>query len=130
MERLDKSKAELEDREEKAEEALAQLQEQLAEAVSRLRRIRQLKKTVAKRSDELFARGMQELADADQAECDRLISDAFESGVAEMELGALSSLAGFGASADEDWSSFGLGPLPEESVDTAGDGQGSASGVR
>ncbi|CRK30235.1 hypothetical protein BN1723_019077 [Verticillium longisporum] len=118
FERLAKTERKLEDDEEAAEEALAKLQEDLAHAVNRLRRIRQIKKKVKERSDEAFRRGIQELDEEDG------LLPVLESHERWVE----SDLAFMGVASEVDWPSLGLGELPEESGvgDTAAAAAGSS----
>ncbi|CAF3615951.1 unnamed protein product [Fusarium graminearum] len=99
---------------------LAELQASLAEAVSRLQRIRKIKKKVKERGADLFERGVQELDKEDD------IVPALQS----HEDWVVNDLQSLGVSNETDWSLFGLsddfndvGPLKDSVVD------GSSSGV-
>lgn len=78
---------------------LAELQSSLATAVSRLARIRKIKKSVKEKGSELFERGMQELDKEDG------ILPALES----HENWVVRDLQSLGVPNEVDWSSLGLG---------------------
>lgn len=78
---------------------LAELQASLAEAVSRLQRIRKIKKKVKERGADLFERGMQELDKNDN------LLPALQS----HEDWVVSDLQSLGVPNEIDWSSLGLG---------------------
>lgn len=78
---------------------LMELQSSLAEAVSRLQRIRKIKKRVKERGAELFERGMQELDKEDN------ILPALQS----HEEWVVNDLQSLGVPNDIDWASLGLG---------------------
>lgn len=78
---------------------LAELQSSLAQAVSRLARIRKIKKRVKEKGSELFERGMQEL-DKEEG-----ILPALES----HENWVVGDLRSLGVPNEVDWSSLGLG---------------------
>ena len=82
---------------------LSELQSQLATAVSRLSRIRKIRKKVKERSSELLRRGMQEL-DKEDGVLPAL--DAHEQWVTR-------DLQSFGVPEDVDWSSLGLGDFSD-----------------
>nr|XP_036575832.1 uncharacterized protein CTRU02_14242 [Colletotrichum truncatum]KAF6782465.1 hypothetical protein CTRU02_14242 [Colletotrichum truncatum] len=98
-------------------EELARLQSDMALAVSRLSRIRQIRKKVVERQKETFARGMQEL-DAE----DGLLSvlDAHEAGV-------VGDLRFLGVPNDPSWSSFGVGEEFADLGPLVGDPAGSST---
>ena len=78
---------------------MCELQAQMAEAASRLARIRKIRKKTKERGSELLRRGLQEL----DAEDDVLPAlDAHEYWVAD-------DLQSLGVPNDPDWTSFGLG---------------------
>lgn len=102
-----KSEKDLESKEEEAEGALLELQTKLSEAVSRLQRIRKIKRKVKERSDEMFARGMQELDE----------EDGILPALSLHEQWVTNDLNALGVSADADFSLFGL-DVAGESVGT------------
>lgn len=87
--------------EEDAEEQLEKLQEQLSEVVSRLRRIRTIKKKVQQRAEEAFQRGLQEM----EEEVDGGLLPALES----HERWVVNDLSALGVQPDADFALFGLG---------------------
>jgi hypothetical protein len=112
--------------EEKAEDDLVKLQLQLSEAVSRLQRIRKIRKRMKERSNEVFRRGMEEL--------DK--EDGIVSGPAPDLLPALEGheywvvddLRHLGVPEDPDWSSFGIGDFSDVGPLVSGGTGGESSG--
>lgn len=112
MQKLNSQQKEWDEKEEKAGEELlalhrefARLQSQMAEAASRLSRIRTIRKKVRERQTEAFERGMQEIDREDGVlpEGDLLSAlDAHEKFV-------VSDLQAVGLENEPPWSAFGFG---------------------
>jgi hypothetical protein len=96
---LESQRKKLKSEEEKAEDNLLELQQKLAEAVSRLSRIRKIRKRVIAKSDEALKRGIAE-ADAEDGIIPALTAHG------QWVTHNLSSLS---VPDDFDWSSVGLG---------------------
>jgi hypothetical protein len=112
----------LEAEEADAEEALFTLQTQLSIAVSRLARLRRMKKVIKEKSSEAFRRGMQELDE----------EDGVPPSIVDQENFVISDIRSMGVPNDPDWSSLGLGDEfaglgPLESSDGANIPQGAPS---
>ncbi|KAH8172321.1 hypothetical protein LIA77_06576 [Sarocladium implicatum] len=99
LSRLESQRKKLESEEEKAEDDLLELQQKLAEAVSRLSRIRKIRKRVVAKSDEALERGIAE-ADAE---------DGIVPALTAHEQWVTHDLSSLGVPDDFDWSSVGLG---------------------
>jgi predicted transcriptional regulator len=114
--------------EDDAEVQLEKLQSQLSEAVSRLQRIRKIRKKVKERSDELFRRGMEELDKEDGITSAPDVLPALEG----HEYWVVDDLQHLGVPNDPDWSSFGLGDFSDVGPlvgETSSGGAGPSSGV-
>ena len=103
LSRLSSAHRKLENDEQEAEEALFVLQTQLAAALSRLNRVRRMKRVVKEKRSEAFRRGMKELDDEAAAAPPSPPSDPFLEEVLQAPVESF------------DWSSAGLDPaaLPE-----------------
>lgn len=96
--RLESQRKKLESEEEKAEDDLLELQQKLSEAVSRLSRIRKIRKRVVAKSDEALERG---LAEAD-------VEDGIVPALTAHEQWVAQDLSALGVPDNFDWSSVGL----------------------
>lgn len=115
--RLLESQKKLEAEEDKAEKDLEELQSQLNAAVSRLLRIRKIKRKTKERRDELFRRGMQELDE----------EDGILSALDSHEQWVANDLSALGVSSEVDWSAFGLDLPGDPGLGTGVEVSGSSS---
>lgn len=106
VQKLNAQQKEWDEKEEKAGEELlalhnefARLQSQMAEAASRLSRIRKIRKKVRDRQQEAFERGMQEVD----------VEDGLSTALDAHEGWVVSDLQALGLPNDPNWTDFGVG---------------------